>query len=60
MKVRFLLSQPTFEQQTQLKLQPDSSGFPEGLLDQPFYGWLELHPIPGVRFNGLTSIGFSQ
>jgi len=29
-----------------LESQPSSDGFPEGLLDQPFYGWVQHRPTP--------------
>jgi hypothetical protein len=32
---------------------PSSDGFPEGLLDQPFYGWEELAIFLPARFDGL-------
>jgi hypothetical protein len=35
--------------------QPSSDGFPEGLLDQPFYGWVGRRTLLPARFNGLTS-----
>ncbi len=33
--------------------QPSSDGFPEGLLDQPFYGWGRVASVQPARFNGL-------
>jgi len=43
--------------------QPDSSGFPEGLLGQPFYGWFSCADVLLARFSvlatgfGATSLG---
>jgi hypothetical protein len=41
--------------------QPHSCGFPPGLLDQPFYGWLvqQREFIKGA-FSLLLVVGFSQ
>jgi hypothetical protein len=33
--------------------QPDESGFPEGHIGQPFYGWFTAAHNPAARFNGL-------
>ena len=35
--------------------QPSSDGFPEGLLDQPFYGWVQDSFLLVARFSGLHS-----
>jgi hypothetical protein len=37
-----------------LWLQPSSDGFPEGLLDQPFYGWGEVHLYELPALAGFT------
>jgi hypothetical protein len=36
--------------------QPRSRGFPEGLLDQPFYGWVSRGTKNKARFSGLLPL----
>jgi hypothetical protein len=35
------------------EVQPSSDGFPEGFVDQPFYGWVARGVYASARFNGL-------
>jgi hypothetical protein len=35
--------------------EPSSDGFPKGLLDQPFYGWVAVATSLTARFNGLLA-----
>jgi hypothetical protein len=43
-----------------LPAKPSSDGFPEGLLDQPFYGWVQLANSNDSPFQRAYPFGDAQ